>query len=62
MAGSDPTAGPLVLQRLMLRACRSAGRRMKVADSLGTRMTGHELLLAMLVVKRVLDRGLAADE
>ena len=62
MAGSDSTVGPLVLQRLMLRACRSAGRRMKVADSLGTRMTGHELLLAMLVVKRVLDRALAADE
>jgi acyl-[acyl-carrier-protein]-phospholipid O-acyltransferase/long-chain-fatty-acid--[acyl-carrier-protein] ligase len=46
----------------MLRACRSAGSRMKVADSLGTRMTGRDLLLAMLVVKRVLDRVFAADE
>ena len=62
MAGSDRTAGPLVLQRQMLRACRSAGSRMKIADSLGTRMSGRELLLAMLVVKRVLDRVLTADE
>lgn len=62
MAGSDPTSGPLVLQRQMLRACRSAGSRLKVADSLGTRLTGRDLLLAMLVVKRVLDRILAADE
>jgi acyl-[acyl-carrier-protein]-phospholipid O-acyltransferase/long-chain-fatty-acid--[acyl-carrier-protein] ligase len=46
----------------MLRACRSAGSRLKVADSLGTRLTGRDLLLAMLVVKRVLDRILAADE
>jgi acyl-[acyl-carrier-protein]-phospholipid O-acyltransferase/long-chain-fatty-acid--[acyl-carrier-protein] ligase len=46
----------------MLRACRSAGSRLKIADSLGTRMTGRELLLAVLVVKRVLDRVLAADE
>jgi acyl-[acyl-carrier-protein]-phospholipid O-acyltransferase/long-chain-fatty-acid--[acyl-carrier-protein] ligase len=46
----------------MLRACRSAGGRMKVADSLGTRLSGRDLLLAILVVKRVLDRVLAADE
>jgi len=62
MAGSAPTAGPVALQRQMLRACRSAGGRMKMADSLGTRLSGRDLLLAILVVKRVLDRVLAADE
>ena len=62
MAGFDPTTGPLVLQRQMLRACRSAGGRLKLADSLGTRMTGRDLLVAVLVVKRALDRVLAADE
>ncbi|MFM8735745.1 MAG: AMP-binding protein [Pirellulales bacterium] len=58
----DPSKEPLVLQRLMLRACRAAGARMKMADSLGTRLSGRDLLVAVLVVKRVLDRVLAADE
>jgi acyl-[acyl-carrier-protein]-phospholipid O-acyltransferase / long-chain-fatty-acid--[acyl-carrier-protein] ligase len=53
---------PLVLQRLMLRACRSAGTRMKIADSLGTRLSGRDLLLRTLVAKRVLDRVIAPDE
>jgi acyl-[acyl-carrier-protein]-phospholipid O-acyltransferase/long-chain-fatty-acid--[acyl-carrier-protein] ligase len=52
----------MVLQRRMLRACRSAGKRLKVADSLGTRCTGSELLTRILVAKRVLDRVLAPDE
>ena len=60
--GSAPPGGPLILQRQMLRACRSAGRRMKMADSLGTRVTGGELLLRTLVAKRVLDRVLGPDE
>lgn len=62
MPGSVPLPSRLILQRQMLRACRSAGSRMKVADSLGTRMSGRDLLLAVLVVKRVLDRVLQADE
>ncbi|MCE9632307.1 MAG: AMP-binding protein [Planctomycetia bacterium] len=60
--GTAPAGTPLVLQRQMLRACRSAGKRMKMADSLGTRVTGSELLLRTLVAKRVLDRVLAPDE
>ncbi len=60
--GTAPAGTPLVLQRQMLRACRSAGARMKMADSLGTRVTGGELLLRTLVAKRVLDRVLAPDE
>ena len=60
--GVAPAGSPIVLQRQMLRACRSAGGRMKMADSLGTRVTGRELLLRTLVAKRVLDRALAPDE
>ena len=59
---SETAAEPLVLQRRMIRACRAAGGRMKMADSLGTRMSGHDLLVAMLVVRRVLDRVLGPDE
>jgi len=54
--------GPPILQRLMLRACRSAGRRMKMADSLGTRLSGRDLLVRILVARRVLERALAPDE
>ena len=53
---------PMILQRRMLRACRSAARRLKMADSLGTRLTGRDLLVRTLVAKRVLDRVLAPDE
>ena len=60
--GQAPTSGPPVLPRQMLRACRSAGNRMKMADSLGTRVTGRELLLRTLVAKRVLDRVIGPDD
>jgi len=53
---------PLVLQRRLLRMCRSAGGRLKMADSLGTRLTGRELLTRILAAQSVLDRVLAADE
>ncbi|MFM8802720.1 MAG: AMP-binding protein, partial [Planctomycetia bacterium] len=53
---------PMVLQRRMLRTCRSAGGRLKMADSLGTRLTGRELLTRIFAAKSVLDRVLAADE
>ena len=52
----------LILQRRMLRACRSAARRLKVADSLGTRLTGRELLTRILAARSVLERVLAPDE
>jgi acyl-[acyl-carrier-protein]-phospholipid O-acyltransferase / long-chain-fatty-acid--[acyl-carrier-protein] ligase len=60
--GPTTAGGPLVLQRLMLRTCRSTGGRTKMADSLGTRLSGRELLLRTLVAKRVLDRALGPDE
>jgi acyl-[acyl-carrier-protein]-phospholipid O-acyltransferase/long-chain-fatty-acid--[acyl-carrier-protein] ligase len=55
-------AAPLSLQRRLVRACRNAGRRLKMADSLGTRLTGRELLTRILAARIVLDRVLAADE
>ena len=59
-----PTPGdePMVLQRRLLRSCRSAAHRMKMADSLGTRITGRELLTRILVARSVLERVLGADE
>ncbi|MEI7782213.1 MAG: AMP-binding protein, partial [Planctomycetota bacterium] len=54
--------GSLVLQRRMLRACRSAAGRLKAADSLGNRLTGRELLTRILAARSVLERVLARDE
>jgi acyl-[acyl-carrier-protein]-phospholipid O-acyltransferase/long-chain-fatty-acid--[acyl-carrier-protein] ligase len=58
-ASADPT---MVLQRRLLRACRAAAGRLKVADSLGTRLTGRQLLLRILAARRVLERVLDPDE
>ena len=52
----------MILQRRMLRACRSAAHRLKMADSLGTRLTGRELLIRVLAARSVLERVLAPDE
>ncbi|MFM1903519.1 MAG: Bifunctional protein Aas [Planctomycetota bacterium] len=60
-APPDPAAS-LVLQRRLLRNCRSAGGRLKMADSLGTKLSGRDLLTRILVAKRVLDRVLGVDE
>ncbi|MFM7108255.1 MAG: AMP-binding protein [Planctomycetaceae bacterium] len=57
-----PAEPPMILQRRMLRACRSAARRLKMADSLGTRLTGRDLLVRTLVARRVLDRVLGPAE
>jgi acyl-[acyl-carrier-protein]-phospholipid O-acyltransferase/long-chain-fatty-acid--[acyl-carrier-protein] ligase len=60
--GATTTDTGLVLQRRMLRACRNAARRLKVADSLGTRLTGRELLTRIFAARSVLERVLAPDE
>ena len=52
----------MVLQRRLLRACRSASGRLKMADSLGTRLTGRQLLVRILAARRVLNRVLGVDE
>jgi len=46
----------------MIRGLRAAGGRLKVADSLGTRLSGRDLLLRILAVREVLGRTLAPDE
>jgi acyl-[acyl-carrier-protein]-phospholipid O-acyltransferase/long-chain-fatty-acid--[acyl-carrier-protein] ligase len=51
------------LPRMFLRNCRRNRSRSKVADSAGQEMTGGQLLLRTLIVKRILERSvLAADE
>jgi acyl-[acyl-carrier-protein]-phospholipid O-acyltransferase/long-chain-fatty-acid--[acyl-carrier-protein] ligase len=53
----------LTLPRQFLRNCRRVGHRPKVADSTGVAMTGSQLLLRTLILRRVLVRQiLAADE
>jgi acyl-[acyl-carrier-protein]-phospholipid O-acyltransferase / long-chain-fatty-acid--[acyl-carrier-protein] ligase len=53
----------LIPPRQLLRACRKAKNRSKVADSYGMDLTGGKFLTASLVFRRVLKREfLAADE
>ncbi|MDZ4821360.1 MAG: AMP-binding protein [Planctomycetota bacterium] len=57
------SSSPMVLPRTFLRTMRRASKRLKVADSIGTEMTGGTLLLRTLVLRRILQRDvLAADE
>ena len=46
----------------LVRECRRAGSRVKASDSLGMSMTGNELLLRALVMRRILRRLLKPDE
>ncbi len=53
----------LTLPRAFLRRCRRSLLQTKIADSSGQQLTGGQLLLKTLLVKRVLERQfLAADE
>ena len=60
-SGPDPSGGA-TLPRALVRACRLSGGRLKVADSLGTRLSGRALLIRILCAMRVLERVLAPDE
>ncbi|HEY2894140.1 MAG TPA: AMP-binding protein, partial [Pirellulales bacterium] len=54
---------PMILPRAMLRACRRSRRRVKLADSTNQELTGGEVLLRSLIVRRLLNREvLAPDE
>ena len=54
---------PLILPRAFLKMCHRNWGREKVADSLGTSLTGGDLLLRSLILRRILLRDvLAADE
>jgi acyl-[acyl-carrier-protein]-phospholipid O-acyltransferase/long-chain-fatty-acid--[acyl-carrier-protein] ligase len=51
------------LPRMFLRNCRKSMSRSKIADSAGQNLSGGQLLLRTLIVKRLLERNvLAADE
>lgn len=52
----------LNLSQLFLRMCRRNMSRSKIADSTGQNVTGAQLLLKALILKRVLGRVLGADE
>ena len=52
----------LVLPRQFIAMCRSAMSRAKVADSTGVEMTGGQLLLRTLILRRLLGRALKDDE
>jgi acyl-[acyl-carrier-protein]-phospholipid O-acyltransferase/long-chain-fatty-acid--[acyl-carrier-protein] ligase len=58
-----PTTEPMILPRQFLRMCRKNRKRLKVADSMGTKLTGGDLLLRTLVLRRILAREVfAANE
>jgi len=53
---------PAILHRRLLRGLRDAAGRLKMADSLGTRLSGRQLLTRILAARLVLQRVLRADE
>ena len=57
-----PTTEPLILPREFLRVCRRNRKRLKVADSIGTKLTGGDLLLRTLTLRRILLREVLADD
>ncbi len=59
MPASEPK---MILPRQMLRACRRAGKRLKVADSTGTELSGNDVLLRTLILRRLLARHVLADD
>ena len=44
------------LPRLFIRRCREKGAQLKVADSSGVKLSGNDLLLRTLALKRIIDR------
>jgi acyl-[acyl-carrier-protein]-phospholipid O-acyltransferase / long-chain-fatty-acid--[acyl-carrier-protein] ligase len=59
---SNPPSNFLTLPRKFLRMCRTNWRRPKIADSTGVELTGGELLVRTMVLRRVLRRILAQEE
>ena len=50
------------LPKLFMKRCREKGSKTKISDSTGISLSGHDLLVRTLVVKRILARMLAPDE
>jgi acyl-[acyl-carrier-protein]-phospholipid O-acyltransferase/long-chain-fatty-acid--[acyl-carrier-protein] ligase len=44
------------LPRLFIRRCREKGAQLKIADSSGVKLSGNDLLLRTLALKRIIDR------
>ncbi len=45
------------LPKLFLRRCREKGARIKISDSTGAQLSGHDLLLRTLVLRRIFERN-----
>ena len=52
----------LLLHYQLLKSLRTAGQRFKMADSLGTRLTGRQLLTRILAARLVLEKTLDPEE
>jgi acyl-[acyl-carrier-protein]-phospholipid O-acyltransferase/long-chain-fatty-acid--[acyl-carrier-protein] ligase len=50
-----------VLSRVFLRRCRATGGRSKISDSTGAKLTGVQLLTRTLVLTRLLEREILAE-
>jgi len=50
------------LPKLFIKRCREKGTKTKISDSTGITLSGYDLLIRTLVVKRILERMLAPDE
>jgi acyl-[acyl-carrier-protein]-phospholipid O-acyltransferase / long-chain-fatty-acid--[acyl-carrier-protein] ligase len=44
------------LPRLLIRRCREKGPNIKISDSTGAKLSGHDLLLRTLVLRRIFER------
>ncbi len=44
------------LPKVFLRRCREKGSKIKISDSTGSQLSGHDLLLRTLVLRRILNR------
>jgi acyl-[acyl-carrier-protein]-phospholipid O-acyltransferase/long-chain-fatty-acid--[acyl-carrier-protein] ligase len=52
----------MVLPRLMIRKCRKALFRLKIADGMDQTLTGGQLLMRSLILRRLLLREVLADD
>jgi len=62
VATKQATCTMMIPTRRFIRQCKARKRLPKVADSLGTEMTGGELLTRALILRRILRRILSPDE
>ena len=53
---------PTMLHHQLLKSLRDAGQRLKMADSLGTRLNGRQLLTRILAARLVLEKTLDPSE